>query len=262
MRIKSFDEFIDIFYMQNFKSLLEEGRSILVSELGGDYKTYFTVMEAIAGSKTKLSEIAGFFGNNINSTNRYLDLLIKEYNLVRKSSPLIGKGERVGRYSNKSNFFDFWFNFVHKYYDAYDLGKFEKIKENFKANFNSYIGMEFEGFAADFLKLNAPFEFTDIGRQWGKIPGKPKGKNTYEIDLVGLNEKTREILFAECKWADLTEKQARKFLDELKEKSKFVEWERKKEYFGLIGKKVLGKENIRKEGFFVWDLVDFEKMLK
>ena len=261
MRIKSFDEFIDIFYIQNFKSLLEEGRSILVSELGGDYKTYFTAMEAIASSKTKISEIAGFFGNNINSANRYLDILIKEYNLVRRNLPLIGRGGRVSRYSNKSNFFDFWFNFVHKYYDAYDLGKFEKIKENFKDNFNSYIGKKFEAFAADFLKINSPFEFTDIGRQWGKIPKEAKEGNVYEIDIVGLNEKTREILFVECKWSDLKEKEARKILEELKEKSKFVEWESKKEYFGIIGKKVLGKENLKKEGFFVFDLEDFEKML-
>ncbi len=261
MRIKSFGEFAEIFYIQNFKSLLEEGKSILVSELGGDYKTYFTAMDAIANSKTKISEIAVFFGNNVNSTNRYLDLLIKEYDLVRRSVPVIGRGSKIGTYFNKANFFDFWFNFVHKYHDDYDQGKFEIINENFKVNFNSYVGRKFEGFAEDFIKSGlVPFKFTDIGRQWGKIPNAPKGENEYEIDIVGLNDQAKEIFFCECKWSDLKEKEARQILEELKEKSKFMEWERKKEYFGLVGKKILGKEALRKEGFFVFDLEDFEKL--
>jgi len=51
-------------------------------------------------------------------------------------------------------------------------------------------------------------------------------------------------------------------LEGLKEKSGFVDWERKKEYFGLFGKKVFGKENLKKEGWFVWDLGDLEKVVK
>ena len=50
-----------------------------------------------------------------------------------------------------------------------------------------------------------------------------------------------------------------RFLEEVKEKSKFVEQERNKEYFGLIGKKILGKERLREEGWLVWDLEDIEK---
>ena len=73
-----------------------------------------------------------------------------------------------------------------------------------------------------------------------------------------MDENEKEALFVECKWFNLAEKEALKILEGLKEKSKFVEWERKKEYFGLIGKKILGKENLRKEGWLVFDLEDVE----
>ena len=107
-----------------------------------------------------------------------------------------------------------------------------------------------------------PINFTKLDRQWGTVPNATKGENTYEIDLVGIDDKTKQVLFIECKWSDLTESQARKVLEELKEKSKFVEWQRKKEYFGLIGKEIVGKEKLRKEGWLIWDLADFEKVFK
>jgi AAA+ ATPase superfamily predicted ATPase len=103
-----------------------------------------------------------------------------------------------------------------------------------------------------------PFPFEKIGRQWGKIRGASKGKNTYEIDIAALNEKTKEILLVECKWKDLNENAAGKVLSDIKEKSGFVLWnnDSRKDYFGLIAKKIKGKENLRNKGFMVFDLDD------
>ena len=108
------------------------------------------------------------------------------------------------------------------------------------------------GFQKAVFSFHLPVKFNKIGRWWHK---------DREIDLVCLDETKKEALFIECKWSNLIEKEARKVLEELEEKSKFVDWDRKKEYFGLIGKKIKNKEKLRKEGFFVWDLEDFKKML-
>ena len=62
-----------------------------------------------------------------------------------------------------------------------------------------------------------------------------------EIDLIAADETKMEILFAERKWSSLSEKEARAALNSLAEKSAFVGWKRKKEYFGIIAKKVSGK---------------------
>ena len=65
---------------------------------------------------------------------------------------------------------------------------------------NSYIGRKFEKVCKEILwelnrKEKLPFVFTQIGRQWGRLPNEPSGKNQYEIDICAFNEKAKEILF-------------------------------------------------------------------
>lgn len=70
--------------------------------------------------------------------------------------------------------------------------------------YDQYLSHIFEDIVKQYIiDLNIagklPFAFERIGRQWGKIPGKQKGVNTYEIDVVALNEGSKEIMFVECK---------------------------------------------------------------
>ena len=48
-------------------------------------------------------------------------------------------------------------------------------------------------------------------------------------------------------------------LAELKNKSRYVDWNlnKRKEYFGVIAKKIADKESLRKEGHIVFDFDDF-----
>lgn len=261
LRIHDFKKFIDLFYVRNFKSLLEEGNSILVSELGGEYKTYYTVMEAVAFSKNKISEIASLFGNDTNAVNRYLDLLINEYALVARLSPVTGKRKRITKYKNRANFFDFWFRFVRKYYDQYDIGELSKITRNFEKDFNFYLGIKFEEFITkSFNKFFPKSNFTKIGRQWGSIKGKIKGENQYEIDIVALNNTTHEILFCECKWQEKVN--AKKIMNELKEKAKHVQWhnEKRKDHYAIFAKSFTKK--IKEPNLILFDLKDLAKIFK
>ncbi len=68
----------------------------------------------------------------------------------------------------------------------------------------------------------------------------------------------KEILFLECKWKDLNEKDANEILADLQKKSGFVQWNNdvRKDYFGLTAKKVKSKEQLCKKGFVVFDLDD------
>ena len=80
-----------------------------------------------------------------------------------------------------------------------------------------------------------------------------------EIDIVTLNENKKEITFFECKWKNLTYNQSIKILEELKEKANYVDWNKKarKEHFGIVARKIENKENLRKKGFIVYDLNDW-----
>ena len=48
-------------------------------------------------------------------------------------------------------------------------------------------------------------------------------------------------------------------LAELKNKSGYVDWNtsKRKEHFGVIAKKIVDKERLRKEGYSVFDFDDF-----
>lgn len=93
---------------------------------------------------------------------------------------------------------------------------------------------------------------------WGKILGKQKGINTYEIDVVALNDSSKEIMFVECKWQTLTANNTRQICDGLKEKSKYVYWknEKRQEYFAVVAKKIENKSELRDDGMIVFDLDD------
>ena len=255
---KSFEEIINKFFLKE-GMLEDEVTTILSMEFGKRSGIYYNILEAIANGNSSLSEIAGYVGKEQTKITRQLDELRNYFELVDYEEEIFS-GKRA--YIIKHPLVNFWFRFFNKRLSDYKRRDVELI-DHIQKNLNAYLGRRFEILCKEILiGLSLPFFPNKIGRHWGKIPGKPKGGNVYEIDITAFNEKTREILFVECKWSDLAEKEARKVLEELKEKSKFVEWERKKEYFGLIGKKILGKEKLRKEGFFVFDLEDFEKVLK
>ena len=126
--------------------------------------------------------------------------------------------------------------------------------EHIKNEFNSFVGYTFEEVSSEFLAQKIPFDLMDIGKWWGYIR-KGNERKEIEIDLVALGKK--EIGFFECKWKTLSEGKARKILEKLKEKSKYVKWNREKEFFGLVAKKVEGKKHLRNEGHLVFDLKDF-----
>ena len=147
-------------------------------------------------------------------------------------------------------FFNFWFRFIYPYRGSVD--EREVIRAALDENFNSYVGFVFERVAKEFLLQRKPFPFTRIGRWWHKDK---------EIDLVALNEKSKEMGFFEVKWSDLKLRETMDILEELKEKAKEVKWndEERKEYYGVIAKKIKGKEKLREGGFLCYDLRDFER---
>ena len=81
----------------------------------------------------------------------------------------------------------------------------------------------------------------------GKLPFTPEkwGKwwiKNEEIDLIAINDRTREILFAECKWS--TKLIGLNILNELREKAKKVNWnmDNRVEYYALFSRKGFTKE--------------------
>ena len=79
-----------------------------------------------------------------------------------------------------------------------------------------------------------------------------------EIDIVALNQDTKDILFVECKWKYLDKRDAGRVLAKLEKKSGSVQWnnDSRQEYYGLVAKNIEGKERLRENRYVVFDLDD------
>lgn len=247
--------------------LKEEGKVILSVEFGRDSKTYNTIISTISEGKTKLNEIAGLFGNKKNEVVKYLDTLRRDFNLVRKITPITEdpNKSREGRYEIIDNFLSFWFLAIDKQRGLMEQDRFKEVEENFVDNFNSYLGKKFEKFVITLIKnkiLLKDENFDKIGNQWGKFDGK-SGRNSYEIDILGLKEKTKEAVFGECKWKDNVN--ALEILKDLNEKIKFVNWNKEDRTETLV---IFAKSFLKKVSEFngrdvlCFDLKDIERCLK
>ena len=81
-----------------------------------------------------------------------------------------------------------------------------------------------------------------------------------EIDLVAVSDESGSVIFAECKWGDLSLDEANGILRRLKIKAKLVRAESYKDrkYSLFCAGNVEGKSRLRKEGYLVFDREDIE----
>jgi AAA+ ATPase superfamily predicted ATPase len=188
---------------------------------------------------------------------RYLDIL-RTLGFVRRDVPVTEKSpekSKKGLYYVDDNYLNFWFRFVFPHRSEIEEDPAEVLETLIKPYYNQFVGRSFENISKQFLQdLNRedvlPFKFMRIGRWWHRDK---------EIDIVALNQETKEILLVECKWQKLGENDALGVLHRLKEKSKHVKWHSgsRSEYYGIIAKEMAGKENLRKGGVVAFDLDDF-----
>lgn len=215
--------------------LLDEGTNILISEFGAQYRIYFSILETIASGASTLNEIANRTGIKNTSLGPYMSDLINEYEILVRKVPVDDKPakSKKGRYFIKDNFFKFWFRFIHKNRGFIEAGRTDYVLSKIESELDQYIGPVFEEICVEFLHgLNdagaLPFVFENIGSWWNR-----KGD---EIDIVGLNEGTKDILIGECKWNK--SKMDVDVLVKLREKKNLIKWNygARVEYYCLFSK--------------------------
>lgn len=260
---RDFNEAVRYLFFRENAPLRNEVLSVLRQEFGAGKSYYYNILEAIATGHTKLSEIASYMSRSPTAIMPFVDDLLNYYEIIERFAPVTEKTpKRNTVYLIKNPLFRFWFGYVYPNLGYFEEGDYDYVMRGFAQTSNSFFGLGFEGVCREVLReMNGkkspglPFPFHRLGAQWGKLPGG----NTFEMDIAALNEQTGEVLFCECKWRDLKLADARKILGELKEKAKFVQWRNddRKEYFGIMAKKLEGKTELRKAGFVAIDLADF-----
>jgi len=264
--IIKFDDSIPIF--QNIQEkilkkgtfLYEEVEFLLRGELR-DPSRYSSVLEAVGSGATRLTEIAHKSHIPAKDLSKYLKTL-QSLHLIEKIRPVTEKKGKKTLYKISDQFFHFWFRFIHQSMSYLESGNTDYILKIIKPNFNTFVGLSFERICREALhELNnqegLPFSFSRIGPWWGHYRDK-NGRKEVEIDCIALNEKTKDILFVECKWKENIN--TKKILNDLQEKSRHVNWfdTSRKEHFVIFGKSFSN----RSAECSCFDLRDLEELFR
>jgi len=246
---KKAEEILDFLLFSKNAPLEDEVNSILSQEFGGRSSIYYSILKAIANGNNTISTIASALSTTPTSITRQIKELKDYFELIELEFPFEGKR---GVYKIRHPLIQFWFSEIYKDYSDY-VSRKPEFMDKLKKNLNTFYGAAFEGIARDFLIQK--LELKEAMRQWGKIQGAEKGKNTYEIDLIAKNSK--QFFVFEFKWKKLSEKSALKVLKEVEIKANYLQKKLLNQKFGLVAKKIEGKQKLRNKGFLVFDLNDF-----
>lgn len=250
---KSFDENVVENVLSKGAFLYEEAEILLREELR-EPANYFAILQAVASGRSKFGEIVNTTGLDKSLVSKYLAVL-QRLGIVEREVPVTvtwKEASKRGLYSIADNYFAFWFRYVLSNKSYLEAGLGREVWKRSAEDFNAYMGSIFERLVRTpevFVNL-IEFRFTKLGRWWHK-----------NEELVALNEREKRALFVEVKWRELNEREVQGILKDLARKAELVgldDWEKS---YGLVAKRIGGKEELSEEGWLIWDLADFERII-
>lgn len=194
-------------------------------------KNYLSILRAISQGKRKFGEIVNETGLKKNVLMKYLTTL-HQLQIIEKQVPATENNpqkSRKGLYKITDNFFRFWFQYIFPHKSDLEIENYSEVERKLAESFNGLTASTYESVCQEILfdLQKKIFNFEKVGKWW---------ENEQEIDLVALNQRTKEIIFGECKWSEKIV--GVNVYNDLKKKSSFVQWnqEKRKEYFILFSK--------------------------
>lgn len=199
-----------------------------VSEIG----SYFSILRAISAGHHKIGKISSFLEVKQQSLTRYLKVLI-DLDILEREIPVTEKNpekSKKGLYRLKDNYLKFWFRFVYPNRSNIETGHVSDVKDKIIENFIvGHVAYVYEDIAREHIRSlkvlrDKGVSLNAVGRWWDKHD---------EIDIVGLDQTSKTIVFAECKYWEGPV--GISVLRNLQKKSSCVDWERahRKEFFVL-----------------------------
>lgn len=181
------DKMLDYVFSSD-SPFLTEGTEMLLSEFGRDYGTYFSILQLIAAGMTTQTQIDGM---TLKNTGAYLSNLHNDFSFIGKNVPILSKsGTRNIRWSINDSFLRFWFRFIYPYQNLIESGRLDILKKYVQENYETFSGRSLEDYFRS--KIMEEGNYTKIGNWWDR-------KGEKEIDLVALNEFSRDALVCEIK---------------------------------------------------------------
>jgi AAA+ ATPase superfamily predicted ATPase len=176
--------------------LYDEPRFLLLQELGEPAR-HFSVLEAIAGGRTRHNEIAQAAGIAPTSVPFYLDTL-RGLGLIDREVPATETQphkSRRGVYRLLDHFFRFWFRFVYPNRSLLERGEVRPVRQQVAEQLDQFVGPAFELVCREHVwRLHREGALGFLPRAVGSWWNERE-----QIDVVSIGDS--EVLLGECKWA-------------------------------------------------------------
>jgi len=232
----SFKENITDLIFTKGNYLNQEG-NLLISYEFTETINYKLILTAISKGYLKQKEIVDFTNLDYSLVSKYL-FVLKSLSLIKEEIPITEKRSFKKRlYKINDNYLEFFYRYLNSDFTVIESSSPEELYLRYKENINLYFGYKFEDLIKELLLNKDIFlenNYSLIGKMWGKVPFKflkQSLSSVYEIDVVGIDNASKKILFAEVKWKKSID--AKNICKDLILKSKSVSWnnkDRKEEY--------------------------------
>ena len=237
--------------------LFSEAEIVLKEELR-EPAVYLRILQAMCRGPRKLADIATATGIPANDLPKYLTVL-KRLTYVERIHP-VGHKPRTKQslYKLTDAYMAFYTAFVLPFRSDLEIGRTDRALSAIDSQLPAFLGRQFEQVCAEVL-WTAPLPFAPhtIGPWWGHARDT-RPRTPIDIDIIATDGDN--ALFVECKWQSVPERRARAILSALKEKAAHTPILSQHRHYGIIARKIHGKEALRKDGFLALDLDDIERV--
>jgi AAA+ ATPase superfamily predicted ATPase len=167
---------------------IDEGRILLVEELGKHYATYFSILNAIAIGQNTQAEIEEACGNQ--SIGGQLKRLIEGYDIIARQRPILARDTNQARYEIKDNFMRFWFRYFDRNRSLIELKNYAELRALVADDYTDYS----EKVLARYFRqqFSESFKYRVIGSWW-------EPQNETEIDVVGVKPGRDQAIVGQVK---------------------------------------------------------------
>jgi len=183
--------------------LREEARLLLFQELA-EPRLHFSVLRALAGGDTRVSQMANRIGSDSSTVSHVLDALASLL-LVRRVIPVTAtlRGRtRQTSWEILDPYLRFWFRFVFPFEERLLRveGQRRHLEQTVSPALDAFVSRPaFENIAQDYLRAQGVG--ATVGSWWGKVPtGEGRLTETREVDAVALRDDGSIAALGSCNW--------------------------------------------------------------
>ena len=190
------EEMYAYFFSEN-SHFLEEGNTLLISEFGKNYGTYFSILQELAAGYNTQGLIEQRLGGI--SVGGHLKALDETYQVIKKERPIMAKPEsKTVQYSLNDNFLRFWFRYVEKNRSLIEIQNFEGLTRLAMKDYETYSGQVLERYFRQ--QMAETSEYREISAWWRNKAIEYKGQAIdAEVDIVALQVEGKKAVVAEVK---------------------------------------------------------------